>query len=159
MQLICLDTQILIWGIKQQCTPGQEAKIETAKAFIKQCYQDNVQVMVPSIVVAEFLIPIPVEKHNSILINLSNSFMIPSFDNACASIFAEIWNSKKNIKEEFKNGGVTREKFKADCLILAVAIKNKADCIYSYDDGLVKIAKGYIKVKEMPTYVEQLECI
>jgi PIN domain nuclease of toxin-antitoxin system len=34
MDLVCFDTHIIIWGIKQQATAGQEANIDKAKNLI-----------------------------------------------------------------------------------------------------------------------------
>jgi len=35
MAVVCLDSQILVWGIKQQATAGQEDMIPRANAFLK----------------------------------------------------------------------------------------------------------------------------
>ena len=60
MTLICFDNHVLIWGIKEQAAEGQNDKIVLAKRFInKLSADDNALILIPSIVVAEFLIPIP----------------------------------------------------------------------------------------------------
>jgi len=35
MKKVCLDTHILIWGVKGESTPGQEDMISKAKQFFK----------------------------------------------------------------------------------------------------------------------------
>jgi hypothetical protein len=64
MALICFDTNILIWGIKEQSGKGQEEIIPRAKDFISSL-DDETTVLIPSIVVAEILMPIPKELHSS----------------------------------------------------------------------------------------------
>jgi len=69
-----------------------------------------------------------------------------------ASQFAKIWLSKKG--QEFVNNliksGRTKAELKIDSLIVATAISQKAECIYSHDDGVKAFAQDYIEVKEIP---------
>ena len=63
MSLVCFDNHVLVWGIKEQATPGQEDMIPRTKAFISKLQNDKVHVLIPSVVVAEFLMPIPPDMH------------------------------------------------------------------------------------------------
>lgn len=51
MDLVCFDTQIIIWGVKRQATPGQEDNIDKAKYLINTCEENGIDIMVPSVVV------------------------------------------------------------------------------------------------------------
>ena len=158
MRIICLDNHPLIWGIKEQCTDGQEDMIPLTKKFIESIDNDTA-VLIPAIVVAEFLLPIPQDLH-AMVINLFNrNFIIAPFDALCASKFSLIWNTNKNDAQELLKNGATRAELKADSLIVATAVARKAECIYSYDRWIRTIAKGFIDVKEILFIPEQKEVI
>lgn len=157
MQLVCLDTHILIWGIKEEASEGQENMIPIAKAFFKEAdLKENLQIQIPSIVVGEFLMRIPPDLHITVMNLLQTSFQIPPFDLASASAFATIWQGKERLRNSLKDE-ISREKMKVDCQIVAIATTHTADCIFSHDKYLTKFAEGYIRVKELPKKLEQME--
>ena len=156
MSLICFDNHVLIWGIKEQSKDGQEDKIILAKRFIDNLSDDD-NVLIPSIVMAEFLIPIPVEQH-AMVINLFNkNYIIAPFDAYAASKFSLIWRANKSpeIAEQIIKDHTTRAELRADSMIVATAVARKAECIYSYDKWVKTFAKGFIEVKEIPFVVQQ----
>lgn len=154
MKIVCLDNHALIWGIKEQCADGQEDMIPLTKKFIESIDNDT-SVLIPAIVVAEFLMPIPQELH-AMVINLFNkNFIIAPFDALCASKFSTIWNTNKNEAQELLKSGATRAELKADTFIVATAVARNAECIYSYDKWIKTIANGFINVKEIPFIPEQ----
>jgi predicted nucleic acid-binding protein len=162
MEIICLDTHILIWGIKKDATEGQEHMVPIAESFIKSLDEERkIKVMVPSVVIGELLMRVPPEKHEEVNRLFYRRFMVPSYDIAAASCFARIWQEKKNVfpqlKEEFPDS--TREELKADCQIVAIAVTHGARCIYSYDEKLTRFANGYIEVRKMPEAVEQMSVL
>lgn len=157
MQLVCLDTQILIWGIKNEATAGQEALIPKAQAFLKHLDKNQVQVLIPSIVIAEFLMRIPPEAHATIGNLIQRSFVVAPFDLQASAHFARLWQLHHAVAEAPLAGAdtFTRSALKADCMIVAAAIARGADCIYSYDKGLKKFANGQIEVLPIPDILEQ----
>ena len=151
MKIYCFDTQVLIWGIKEDCTTGQEDMIPRTKHFIESIGEDTV-VLIPTIVLAEFLMRIPQDQH-AMVINLCNkSFNIAPFDPLCASKYSTIWNTNKPTGDSKKilANGATRAELKADSLIVATAVTKKAECIYSRDNGIKNFAKGFIEVSDIP---------
>lgn len=157
MSLICFDNHILIWGIKEQATKGQEDMIPMAKNFIDSL-KDETSVLIPSIVIAEYLMPIPQELH-AMVINLFNkNFIIAPFDALAASKFALIWKTNKPTDEAdgiIKND-ITKAELKADSMIVAIAVARKAECIYSHDKWIKTFAKGFIDVKDIPFLPKQV---
>lgn len=154
MKIICLDTHALIWGIKEECTKGQEDMIPVTKRFIESIDNDT-SVLIPAIVVAEFLMRIPPDLH-AMVINLFNkNYIIAPFDALCASKFSLVWNKNKDQAEELLKAGATRAELKADSLIVATAVARKAECIYSYDKWTKTFAKNFIDVKEVPFIPKQ----
>lgn len=153
MECVCLDTHILIWGIKEECKKGQEDMISKAKAFLKWLDDEKIKPLIPTVVLGELLMPIPSEKHNEYISIFQNNFLIVSYDVAAASCFAKIWHSKidnKTIEKIKTDHKLSRSEIKADLQIVAIAVTQKVSCIYSYDSNVKKFAEGYIEVKEMP---------
>lgn len=149
MSLFCLDSHILIWGIKEEATPGQEPMVPKAKAFFEYLENDNAKVIVPSVVVAELLIKIPSSLHPMVTNLMQRTFIVPPFDLKAAMHFAKIWQEKKEQQVIQELDG-TRQELKADCMIVAIAVAQNATCLLSYDDNLKKFAEGYIEVRKLP---------
>ena len=156
MSLICFDTQVLIWGIKEQATEGQEDNIALAKRFIDKLSNDD-YVLIPSIVMAEFLIPIPPELHATVINLFKKNYIIAPFDAFAASKFSLIWqtNKPKETKNQLAKDYTTRAELRADSMIVATAVAQKAECIYSYDKWVKTFAKGFIDVKEVSFIPQQ----
>ena len=158
MKTICLDTHILIWGIKEQSSLGQEEMIPRAKRFLRHLESEHNIVLVPSVVVAELLMSIPPNLHATVTNLLDKGFVIPPFDLQASTHFARIWQDKQNqgVIEQLKhNYQAKREEIKADCLIVATALSRGAECIYSYDSKLKIFASGHINVEDIPIIPDQ----
>lgn len=157
MNLVCFDNHVLVWGIKEQATPGQENMIPRTKAFIRKLQDDKIHVLIPSVVIAEFLMPIPPDMYATVINLFDRGFVVAPFDTAAASQFAKIWLSKKGqeLVNSLVESGSTRAELKVDSLIVATAISQKAECIYSHDAGVKAFAQGHIAVKEIPFISEQ----
>ncbi len=74
-------------------------------------------------------------------------------------IAAQLWIEKNkgssSISDDLREGlkDPSRIKLKDDCKIVATAIRYKANCIYSEDDGVQKFAQGKIEVRDVPKYL------
>lgn len=153
MDLVCFDTQIIIWGLKEEATDGQEVNIDKAKYLIDTCEKDGVDIIVPSIVVAELLCALDPSLHNDFRKQMHRRFIVPPFDTQAALHFAKIWREKYQFKDEY---GISRTKMKADFMITATAIARGAKCIYSEDIKLKKFAQDYIDVRPLPIIERQM---
>lgn len=156
MNLVCLDNHILIWAIKEESTTGQE-KIKQAKYLFTQFKENSISVILPALVIAEFLMPVPVNEH-TIIINLFDThFVIAPFDTAAASKFSEIWQVKKDrgVLKKIIESGKTKNEMRIDNLIVATAVVKKAEAIYSEDDGLKAFAQDFIQVLPLPEVPQQ----
>lgn len=153
-QIVCVDTHILIWGIQKNAKSSQEPMIERTSRFLRWLDDQKTIILLPSLVLAEFLMRIPTEQHAEIIGFLDNSFKVVPADALVASEYARIWQVNYN------NGlptNVPREKMKIDHLIVATAVARKAEIIYSEDGNLHKFAQGFIEVKGVPIIPKQLE--
>jgi predicted nucleic acid-binding protein len=153
MSLVSLDTNILIWAIKEQASPGQEEMILRSKKLLEDIRKNRQRAMVSTIVVSEFLINVDPGLMPLTIDLIEKTFIVVPFDTQSAMMFARIWQEKNKSKiiEELKQSGIGRQQLKADCLIVASAVARKATCIYSHDQGLKRFAEGFIPVQPIPT--------
>jgi predicted nucleic acid-binding protein len=122
---ICLDTQILVWGIRETSTPGQEGNIAYAKRLLDTLRGEGNEIIVPAIVIAEILTALPVEVHAMTMNLFDQAFECAPFDVGCAGRFAEVWQAKKDasiVESLIGDECATKQELKADCLIVATAI-------------------------------------
>ncbi|WP_421718341.1 type II toxin-antitoxin system VapC family toxin [Algiphilus sp.] len=153
MKQIAIDSHLLIWGMKEESEPGQEDMIPTTKAFFEHCKQKNIEILVPAVVVGELLTAIEPKHHPIVLNLLQSSFVVPPYDAAAAAIFARLWRDRKEsgqVKKIQVELQATRQELKADCMIVATALAQKAEAIYSHDAKLKAFANGAISVHEVP---------
>lgn len=152
----CLDNNILIWGVRGVATSGQEEMIQRAQTFFEDLDTSDADILVPSVVVAEFLAGVPKQQHLGLLDVLNRRFQVVPFDVRTAAVAAELWRDaaernphlKDQIREAFP--GTERAKIKADLMILATALARGADVLYTHDGPLKMAAEGRIEVRELP---------
>lgn len=149
--IYCLDSNTIIWGIKKQSTAGQEEMITRSEQLFSNADEYGDFLLVPTIVLAEILAPEPVIIRAKYLEILNKSFIISPFDSRAALKYAEIlYNRFSEVKEAADNTNTSRQKMKADHMIIATALVNGANCIYSTDLGLKAFANGLIDVRDLP---------
>ena len=148
---ICIDSQIIIWGIKNQATKGQESMIPKAEYFFRWADNNGHDIIIPTVVEAEILAAEPELIRSGYYDILHKNFMVVNFDTRAAAKYAEILNGRfEKVKELAKAEKIDRQKMKVDHLIIACALANGANCIYSYDNGIHKFADGFIDVRHLP---------
>lgn len=147
MSTVCLDNNILVLAIRGAASNGQENMIARAQALIAAIERQRDVVIVPAVVVGEFLAGIPVTEHKQTLQVLTRRFQIPSYDARAAAIAARIWRERagqmpsandllREIVPDIKNA-----KIKSDIQILATAIANRATTLFTHDKALIALAK------------------
>lgn len=147
----CIDSNIIIWGIKKQATPGQEEMIERAEHFFSSVDEYEDFLLIPSMVLAEVLAPEPPQIRAAYLDILTKGFIIAPFNEMASLKYAELlYNRFEEIRNLASATDTSRQKMKVDHMIVATAIVNNANCIYSTDPGLKAFAKGYIDVRDLP---------
>lgn len=152
MDIACIDTQILFWAIIKSPPKGNEHLVSTATDFIKWVEEQQYRVIVPSIVIAELLIPVPPEDHPTVMAQMTQDYRIIPFDLVAAQKFAELRRShiiKNRLHHliDSNRPGATREALKADVMIIATALVNNAKVLFSHNKDLRKLAEGYIETK------------
>jgi predicted nucleic acid-binding protein len=156
-KVVCLDTQILIWGLKKQAKPEQQDEIAKAEYFLKKCDEEKTAIIIPSVVIAELLAGIPLAEHGAFLGLVNKRFMIASFDLPAAAIYGEYFESWRAAHPDssFREEGFSRVKFKVDHMILAIAVTRDANCLYTNDDELIAHSNGRIEARKLPKVLPQ----
>lgn len=153
-QLVCIDTSVLILGIKhstvKQKNHPQEMVDRTAR-FLAWLEEEEWDVILPAVCVAEFLMNIPVEDHTAIINLLQKSFKVVPSDAAAAMCFGRMWQSYLQKCDE--SGNKPRKDIKFDDMVISTAIVHKAKIIYSGDGDIKKMsahADNRIEVRDIP---------
>lgn len=150
MNVVCLDTQILQWGVmkKESKTQNSQKLIDRATYFIDWLDQQSVSIILPSFVVGELLVTVPEREHPRVLNLLDEDWMIVDYDLRAAQQFAVMRYNQalKQIMNDIRQGNpyATRRQLIADIMIIATAIVNGASKIYSHDSDFINLASGYI---------------
>ena len=150
MALICLDTQILIWGIRKHAELGQEGNSPRAENLIEILTRSKDNIIIPSIVCAEACAAVPDDRIQSFMREMQRQFPIIPFDANAAYHYRTIYQTHKGNRQELTADGYKRPSMFADMKIVATALACRASSIYSEDPHLPKIANGFIEVKSMP---------
>lgn len=146
MTVACIDTNMLIWGIEGVVRPGQEDMPTRALALFRQLSKDHVRVVVPSIVLAEFLLGIPTDDHARFQEIVNRRFMVVPYDGRAALHFATVWRSRKedHVIQQMRAAGRLKAELRADAFVVATAMAAGAKMIYGHDDDVRRFANGFI---------------
>lgn len=125
--------------------------IVRAQDLIHSLEKIRSQVIIPSMVLAELLMPVSEADYGKLFAELSRKFMIVPFDAQAAFHFTTLWKQQEK-RQPVKTGikKPTRAKMKTDFMIIATAISRRATCIYSADSDVENFSKGYIEVRKLP---------
>jgi hypothetical protein len=153
MSLYCVDSQIVVWGIKQVSSLGQEDMIPRAKLLFEKFETEKHKLILPAPVLTEILVPVPIEKHSEFLDLIQSKFRIADVDAAVSVRAAQIW-SERSTDEELKkyrtDNNIAKDKMKFDFQIAAIAITKGCDAIYSHDPHIHRFVGDLIPVLQVP---------
>lgn len=153
MNLVCLDSHYFQWGVLAKSLESQKDKIGQASEFFKLLDETDATIIVPTPIITELLMGATAAEAVKIIGVIDANFRVAEFDVITAKIAADIWNTKKGqaeIEAFLKTGDSLRTKMKIDTMILATAITSNASILYTEDEGLAKLASGYIPTRKMP---------
>lgn len=171
MKIVCLDTMVTLHCFPRPGRPATNLDssdlFERGKALLDICRAEGTKILVPSVVVAELLFGVPEENQSTFLSVLQTSCIVPAFDVKAALLLARLWRANLDMRKydrafrrKLEQAEVSREILKADCLIVATALANGAECLYSQDKGLELVCDGnlaYRWLRDVPIPAEQGE--
>ena len=151
--MICIDTNVLIWGVQGAARAAQTAMIDRTRRWLARLARENEQIMVPAVVVGEYLHGFPLEQRDAQFQAISRDFFLPAFDARCAAKAAELHQIAGPPARREPGARVT---FKADVQIIATAICHGATVIVTGNlDEYRRIAGDRIRVTDVPEVWEQ----
>jgi predicted nucleic acid-binding protein len=154
--MIALDANILVWGLRKQNDPKRPDMVERCAALIAELHELRQTILVPSIVLAEYLIGHTSEQQDQELDIVGRNFFVGAFDTRAAKIAAELYDARM-FKQIVKDDNVPRQCLKADYKIIATAIRHGASVIYVDDQHFAKIANNKITVRPVPALRPEIE--
>lgn len=136
----------LVWGIRED---GPDEMCRKAKHLFNEFTREKTQVIVPSVVLAEYLTPASQSAHETIIEEINERFHIKPFDEACTSEAARIFQVGKPMREKGKEG--ERAILRADTMIISVAMMYGATTLYSGDKTLRALSnKAGLRAIDLP---------
>jgi predicted nucleic acid-binding protein len=150
--VIAVDAQVLIWGVRKERPADRPDLVERCATLLADCKSSQIPIMVPSIVVAQYLMGHTGEQQDRERGIIGSHFFVAPFDAKAAAVAAQLYdkNLLKQVRDDTKIG---RQCLMADFKILATAIAHGATTFYSDDPHMSKFADGKILVKGIPTKV------
>jgi predicted nucleic acid-binding protein len=151
--LVAVDSMILVWAIRKE---GPADLLERAKLLFYQLDQKKHQIVVPTIVVAEYLSHVPWKSHAETIELMRSKFYLPPFDIRACSLAAEIFQSGQSGRGD-KATAESRKCLRADSLIVATAKTQGVKAIYSHDRRCRNLAeKVRMAAYDLPVMSEEL---
>ncbi len=144
-EAIAIDTMTLIWGIRKD---GPDEQQKRAKFLFQKLEEEKAQVIVPAIVVAEYLVPVRQDERDRVAALLGESFRVVPFDIRCTVLAAQIFGQFKKGKASKTVGG--RDLLKADAMIVASAKAAGASVFYTDDKRCRKMAGSVMEARGLP---------
>ena len=155
---VAVDTNILIYMFKDpdsHATPEQSDLQRRGNVLWSDLEQQQAELIVPSIVVSEYLCGISLKFHSRVIAEFNDRFhAIPSFDLAASAKAAELWIAHRKLPTSEQ---LSRNHLKVDVMIIACATVAHANVYYSHDLKCRKMAKlAGMTSRDLPTHSEDL---
>ncbi len=138
MELVLLDTQIVIWGVLRQAGEAQREFQRRARWLLHELENADTQIVLPTIVLSELMVPMSPEQRASFLETAREQFAVVPFDDRAADIAAGLWQKHRKLRKQDRT---SRQVMKADVLILASAYAAGARVTYSHDRKCRRLAE------------------
>lgn len=149
---ICLDTNVLIWAIRQTADRSRLEMLDTARRAVERMVRRNAEIAIPTVVLCEYLAEADSQTRLSEESKLRERFMILNFDGRAASEAATLRRITRLAPSEAAGG---RNAIKADAMIIACAITHKCNFILTDNtDEFRRIAKDRIPIQDLKQFVE-----
>lgn len=155
MNRVCIDTDILGWAVKGYVTDGDDGKVQQARDLIEYFREENITVIIPSIVVAEMLCDVIDEDEREVISDyVSANFFVAQFDILSAREFGKMNAEKIAEKEALRiyreQNNVLKCKMKNDWNICAIALSNQCDTIFTNNvEDFKKFAGDFINIESL----------
>lgn len=156
--IVGIDSMVLIYanlvpqktGQKSGLTAEQLQKkkeLSTRAKLLLHMLRDET-IILPTIAIAELLVPVPAAKKSVLISTLNKRFLCAGFDLHAAAIASDIWAYYKTLPADQKYDD--RNVLKADIFILAAVKAAGGKELYTHDAKFRNLASNFIVVKDLP---------
>ncbi len=156
--LVCLDSDVLIWGLKKEASQGQEHMIPKTVAFIDYLYKAKKRIIIPAPILTELTWVLDEEQRANVIQKITKRFIVAPFDERAALICSKMLAQYQSMPqyEEIKLQ-LGKRRLKYDTMIAAIAIANGCERLYTNNTEDYALASSFIRVEEIPYIPEQKE--
>lgn len=130
----------------------QKALSRRARILLHELRND--QVVLPTIAVAEILVPVPTSQHGQLIAALKEVFLCAEFGDRAATIAADLWSKYKKVPTDRRYDN--RHTMLADVKIVAAAKAVGATVFYTNDESCQKLADIVMQGKGLPVSSTEL---
>lgn len=161
MKRVCFDSMVLIWGVQGNETQVERGMVDRTRAFLKSLEEkgrEKSTVFVPAPSLSEFLCGIPADERPAAVRSIHERFVVADFDAAAAALATEIWTKRAQVVEP--GDRTVKRVMKVDCQILAIALKMRAEVLYTDDKWLLgagDLVDGRLRIETVPAVEIQEE--
>jgi hypothetical protein len=119
-----------------------------------ELYDKKTQIIIPTVVVSECLVPIPPLEHGGFIAKLQKMCFLAPFDLAACSLAAQLWQQHRGLPKDQR---IERSVLKSDVMIVAAAKIAGASVFYSHDEKCRLLARSAgMTAKDLPTHSEDM---
>lgn len=147
--MICLDTMVLIWGVRKEASGQQQHMVRKTHLFLNALQEERESILIPTPALSEFLIGVKQEKWSRYLEIFQESFRIMPFDYPAAQVAARI-TQKALSSDVSKAFDIKKEALKFDAAIIAIAKLAGAEYLITEDPHFKKITIPGMKIMGVP---------
>jgi hypothetical protein len=114
-----------------------------------QLARKHATVVLPTIALAEVLVPVPPSQRGTLIAEMERRFHCPTLDIPATAIAADLWSRHQSIPADLQYSN--RHVLRADTLIVAAARSAGATEFYSHDAKCRALANLIMTAYDLPT--------
>lgn len=150
--IVAVDTMTLIWGIRHD---GPDTQCKRARWLFRKLDDEGAQVVIPSVSLSEYLVPLDPAKRSAVATQMSERFIVAPFDLPSSVLAATLFVEERGARKG--NEPNARKVLRADCLIVATAKVHGATRFFSEDKECRSIAnRAGLEGRALPDAPEYL---
>jgi len=148
-----IDSMVLIYAGKvprnQSALSRKDAELSVrAKILLRELSDKKATIVLPTIAIAELLVPVPSGQKSQLLSELQKVFACRPFDLPATAIAADLWSRYKQLPQDQQYE--SRDILKSDAMIVATAKAAGATVFYSHDGRCRKMASLVMVSRDLP---------
>lgn len=145
-RIVCLDTNVVIWGILNEGRKNADVMRERARHLLASLEENKDHIVIPALVIAEVTMKMRADREKFIKAINSKVEILP----LCGQSVMRL-REVRDIGMEMESSYFTGKEITVDSLIIACCLKHKVDVLYTEDDKMKALASKFLQVSGLPT--------